>query len=158
MDNFWHICRPQGVSWPWPKVISPRSRSHCTHTKTSCPSYNSSLPCWIWIILHWIVVHQPSVSWPWPKVIYPRSRSQCTHTKNMYSGYNSSLLTCVGYWYFTQLLSWPKGVIWGHISKVKVTLHTNNLCPGHNSSLQFGSRLYFTQWLSMTQEFVMTSI
>ena len=33
LDNISHNCcpGPKGVSWPWPKVISPRSWSQCTH-------------------------------------------------------------------------------------------------------------------------------
>ena len=35
LDNISHNCCPwpKDVSWPWPKVINPRSRSQCTHTK-----------------------------------------------------------------------------------------------------------------------------
>ena len=37
-----HNCYPQpkGVWWPWTKVISPRSRSQCTHRYNPCPSLN----------------------------------------------------------------------------------------------------------------------
>ena len=51
----------KGVSWPWPKVISPMSRSQYTHTQNLCPGHNSSLPCLIWIIFHTIVVHDQIV-------------------------------------------------------------------------------------------------
>ena len=44
LDSVSHICCPwpKGVSWPWPKVISPGSRSQCIHTKNRCPGNNSS--------------------------------------------------------------------------------------------------------------------
>ena len=63
LDIISHNCCPwlTGVSWSWPKVISPRSRSQCTHTGNLCPGHNSSLPSWIWIIFHTIVVHDPGV-------------------------------------------------------------------------------------------------
>ena len=32
-----------------------------THTQNRCFGHNSSLPCWIWIIFHTIVVHDPRV-------------------------------------------------------------------------------------------------
>ena len=41
--------------------ISLMSRPQCTHTKNPCPGHNSPLPCWIWIIFHTIVVHDPKV-------------------------------------------------------------------------------------------------
>ena len=54
LDNISHNCCPcpKGMSWPWPKVISPRSRSQCIHVynENLCLGHNSSLPCWIWII------------------------------------------------------------------------------------------------------------
>ena len=78
-------------------VISPRSRSQYAHTENLCPGHNSGLPCWIYIIFHTIVANDlrmcldtRSLSWPWPKVISPRS--QCTHTENLCPGHNSSLL------------------------------------------------------------------
>ena len=48
LDNISHnFCPwPNDVSWPWPKVLSPRSRSQCTHTQNlcpCCPGHNSSL-------------------------------------------------------------------------------------------------------------------
>ena len=63
LDNIsHHYCPwPKGVSWPWPKVISPQSMSQYTHTQNPCPGHNSSLPNWIWIIFHTIVVHDPMV-------------------------------------------------------------------------------------------------
>ena len=51
----------KGVSWPWPKVISPRSRSHCTHTRNPYPGHNSLLSNLIWMILHLFAVHETGV-------------------------------------------------------------------------------------------------
>ena len=82
------------VSWLWTKVISPRPRSHRTHTQNLYPGHNSSpsLPCWIWIIFHTSFVHYSRVCHD----IDPRSylqgqshrahRSQCTHTPKSVSG------------------------------------------------------------------------
>ena len=100
LDNISHNCPwPNGVSWPCPKVISPRSRSQCTHTQNFCPGHNSSLPSVTLIVFHTIVVHDPKlcaghnslmpswiliiyhtiISWPWFRVISQRSRLQFTH-------------------------------------------------------------------------------
>ena len=57
------------VNLPWPKVISPRSRSQCTNTQNLCPGHNFSLPCWIKIIFHRFLVYDQRVC----HEIYPRS-------------------------------------------------------------------------------------
>ena len=60
--------------------------------KNQCPGHNSSLPCWIWIIFHTIVVHDSRVCHDLdPRSYLPRSRSQCTHTRNPYPGHHSLL-------------------------------------------------------------------
>ena len=63
LDIISHNCCPwrKGVSWPWLKVIPPRSMSQCTHTENPCPGYNYSVSSWIWIIFHTIVAHDPCV-------------------------------------------------------------------------------------------------
>ena len=43
----------KGVSWPWAKVISPRSNP--------CPDLNSSLHNWIWMIFLTLIFHDPRV-------------------------------------------------------------------------------------------------
>ena len=60
LDDISHNCCPwsNGVSWPWHKVISPRSRSQCTHTQNPCPRHNSSLQCGIWIVFHTLSMTQ----------------------------------------------------------------------------------------------------
>ena len=49
----------QGVSWPWPEVISPRSQ--CTHTRNPYLGHNSLLSSWMGMKLHLIVVHDTGV-------------------------------------------------------------------------------------------------
>ena len=67
----------------WMKVISPKSRSLCTHSHNPCLSHNSSLWCWILIIFHTIIVHGPRVCHDLGSVTSPRSRSEYTLTHNL---------------------------------------------------------------------------
>ena len=82
---------PKGVSWPWPKVISTRSMSQCTHTQNVCPGHNCSLPSWIWIIFHWhnCCPGPKGVSWPWPKVISKDKVTVHTYWKCLSGPYSS---------------------------------------------------------------------
>ena len=129
LDIISHNCCPwpNGVSIPWAKVISPRSRSQCTYTEKPCPGPNSSLPCLMLIIYHTIV------SWPWLRVISPRSRSQFTNG-NFFS--RPLHVPCTGNldWdinYFTQLLSMTQGLLLrGGICPVMTFLVCIALCDG----------------------------
>ena len=60
-------------------MISPRSRSQCTYTTNPCPVHNSSLPCWVKIIFHTLIVYEPRMCHD----LYPRSylrvHGQSTH-------------------------------------------------------------------------------
>ena len=118
LDYISHNCcsRPEGVSWPWPKVISPRSRSQCTYTENPCPGHNSSLPCWILIIYHKIA------SWPWLMVISPKSRSQFTHWKNLFLDHNLSRVTWTGMIFHTIVVHDPGVVVAGGICPVRACL------------------------------------
>ena len=131
---------PKGVSWPWPKVISRVSRSQCTYTENLRPGHNSSLQSWIWIIFHTLIVHDPRVCHD----LYPRSYLQGKdHSAHIPQICVQSLTPhChAGSGYFTQFCPWPKDVSWpwpkviSRVSRSQCT-YTENLCPGHNSSLQ----------------------
>ena len=104
-DNISYNCCPwpKGVSWPWPKVTSLRSRSQWTQTKNSCMGHNSSLPSWIYIIYHTII------SWPWFRVTSLWSRSQFTDCIFFQTIAFHGLLWWR--WYFTQLLSMTQGLL-----------------------------------------------
>ena len=92
LDNISHNCcpLPKGVPWPWPKVISRRSRSQYTHSLNLCQTHNSLLSCLIWMILNTMV------SWLSLLVISPRSRSQFTHNENLFLGQYLSQVTWIG--------------------------------------------------------------
>ena len=82
--------------WYWPKVISSRLRSKCTHGQKLCPGLNSLLRCLIWLIFQAIVVHDPWVCHD----LDPRSglQGQCqyTHRESSSLGHNSLL----PYWFW----------------------------------------------------------
>ena len=61
------------------------------HIRNLCPGKNS-LPCWILIVFHTIVVDDSRMCHD----LYPRSRSQSTHTRNPYPGHNSLLTNLMG--------------------------------------------------------------
>ena len=88
LGNISHNCCPwpKGVSWPWPwswpKVISPRSRSQCIYTENPCPS--SSLPCWIWIIFHTLIVHDPSLCHDLDLRSYIKCQGHSEHIPNIH--------------------------------------------------------------------------
>ena len=83
---------PNGVSWPWPKVISPRSRSQCTHTQIPCPDHNSSLPSWIWKIFHTIIVNAQWVCHDLEPRSYLQGQGHIAHIQKIcVQGRNSSL-------------------------------------------------------------------
>ena len=81
----------QGCVMTLTKVISPMSRLQCKHTGNPCPGHNSSLPNWIWIIFHTIVVHAPRVCHVLDPMSYLQGQSHSTHTGNPCPGHNSSL-------------------------------------------------------------------
>ena len=54
---FTQLLSDSRVSWPWLKVISPRSMSQCTHTRNPYLGHNSLQSNLMGIILHLIVVH-----------------------------------------------------------------------------------------------------
>ena len=84
--------RPKGVSWPWTKVIYPRSRSQW-HIPHIC--VRAIAPLTAMLDLDNISNNCPrrskGVSWPRPMNISPKSRSQCTHYQNSCLDHNSSL-------------------------------------------------------------------
>ena len=99
-------------------------RTYNVHTQKWCMSLNSSLPCWIWIIFHTIVVRNPTMCHdPEPRP-YLRSRSLHTYPKicvwALTPHCHVGSRQC-----FTQLLSMAQGCVvtltQGHISKFKVT-------------------------------------
>ena len=142
LDNISHNCCPwlKVVSCSWPKVMSLRSRSQCTHTKNSCPGHNSSLPCLIWIMFHTIVVHDPKVVHDLDPRSYLPCQGHCAHilkicvraiTPHCHLDLDNISHNCC---------PWPKGVSWPW-SKVisprsrSQCIYTENPCPGLNSSL-----------------------
>ena len=130
LDNISHNCCPwpKGVSWPWPKVISPRSRSQCTHTQNPCPGHNSSLQSWSWIIFHTIVVHYPRVCHDLGPRSYLQGQGHSAHIPKICVRVITPNCQVGSGLYFTQLLSMTQGrdmtLTQGHISQFKVTVHT----------------------------------
>ena len=98
-----------------------RSRSQCIYTENLCPGHNSSLPCWIWIIFHAIVVHDLD------QRSYLRGQGHSAYIMEICV--RTITPHClVGSGYFTQLLSMDQRCVMtlaqGHISKIKVTGNT----------------------------------
>ena len=133
--------------------------AHCTQVAISAPwgsSFcNSSLPNWIWIIFHTIVVHLPRVC--------PRSRSQCTFTENLCPDHNSSLSSWIWIIFHTLIVHDlivcydldPRSNV--HVSPRSRSqcIHTPKPFHGHNFSLPSWIWIIFhtiiIQLLSMTQ-------
>ena len=92
------------MSWPWTKVISPRSRSQCTHTQNSRPGHNSSLPSWIWIIFHTIVVHDPRVCHDLEPRSYLKGQGHSAHIPKICAWAITPHCQVGSWYYFTQLL------------------------------------------------------
>ena len=123
----WH----KGVSWPWPKFMFPSSMSQCTHPQHPCPGHNSSLPRWIWMIFHTIIVHDTRASHDLDRrSLSLMSRSQCTDAQNLCPGHNANHVGS-GLYFKLDLdnishtyCPWPRCVMTltqVHISNVKVT-------------------------------------
>ena len=122
--------REYSITLLQPKVKSPRPRSQCTNTRNLCLGHNSSLPCWIWIIFHTIVAHYPRVCHDFDPMSYLQGQGQSVHIPKICVGAITYMYHChvgSGY-YFTQLLSMTQQcgmtLTNGHISKVKVIVHT----------------------------------
>ena len=116
LDYILHNCCPwlKGVTWPWLKVISPRSRSKCTHTSYLCPGHNSSLPCWVWIIFHTIVVHDLRMCHDLDPKSYLQGQGNSSHIPEICI--RTITLYCQIWlgWYLTYLLSMAHGLLlWG---------------------------------------------
>ena len=92
---------PKGVSWPWHTVISPRSRSQCTHRKNQCPGHNSLLFCRILIIFHSFVVYYPMVCHDFDP------RSHYTHSHDHFPSHNT--LKCLNWiMFYTSVVNDPR--------------------------------------------------
>ena len=141
-ENISHNCSqwPKGVSWSWPKVISPRSRSQCPYTGNLCLGHNSSLPCCIWIIFHTIVVHDSRVCHDLDPLSYLWGQGHSAHIPQIYVRAKTPHCQVGSWYYFTHLLSMTEGCVrtltQGHISEFMVTVHTYpKPCLGHKLSL-----------------------
>ena len=79
LNDISHNCCswPKSVPWPWPKVISPRPQ--CILTQNLCLGHNSSLPCWIWIIFHTIVIYESMVFHDLDPRSYLQGQGQSAH-------------------------------------------------------------------------------
>ena len=68
------------------------SKVKVTHTQILYPGHNSSLPCWIWIIFHTIVVHDQRKCHDLDPRSHIQGQGQIAHiTKYVCPGDNSSL-------------------------------------------------------------------
>ena len=137
LDNISHNCCPwpKGVSWPWPKVISPTSRSQCTHTKNLYAGHYSSLPCWILIIFHTIVVHDLRLCHDLDPRSYHQGQGHSAYILKIRVQAITPLCHVGSGKYSTQLLSMTRGCVMTltqghmtltqvHISKVNITVKT----------------------------------
>ena len=120
-------------------VISSKSRSQCTHTQNLCPDFNSSLPSWIWIIFHTIVVHDPRVCHDLDQRSYIQGQGHSAHIPKIRVWSITPHCQLGSGLYFTQL-SMIQGCFMAltqaHIFNVKSQCtHIQNPCPDLNSSL-----------------------
>ena len=129
-----------GVSWPRPKVISPRSRSKCTHTQNQCPGHYSSLQRSIWIIFYTFIVRDPKICHDLDLRSHRQGHSARIHIPKIRVGAITPNCHVGSRSYITQLLSMTQGRVMtllkviSPISRSQCT-HTQNERPGHNSSL-----------------------
>ena len=142
LDNISHNCcpLPKGVSWPSPKVISPRPRSQCTHIQNLCPGYNSSLPCWISIIFHTILVHDSRVCHDLDLRSYIQGQGHSAHTPEIHiwavhdtgvvvAGGICPVRTCLVHFVFWCFWRAPPGRSTGHIKmNLRMTCIWGNRC------------------------------
>ena len=107
MDNISHsFCL-------WPKCFMTMTQGHICKVKVTVhntpnqnPGHYSSLPCWIWIIFHTIVVHVR------PKVISLRSRSHLAYGTYQKWGLDlNSLLPC-WIWIIFYTIVFPDPRVW----------------------------------------------
>ena len=106
-------------------TLSVRLSACLSVSSLPCPGCNSIPTCPIWIF-HTIIVHDLRVC---HEVISPRSRSQCTYKQNPCTGHNSSVPSWIWIIFHTIVVHDPRvchniTFIQGHISKVKVKVHT----------------------------------
>ena len=119
----------------------------CKHTKNTCPDHYSLLSCWICIIFHTIVVHEPSVCHDLDTRSYLQGQGHNARIpKNFIRAVN--VYCHVGFGYFMQLLSIIQKCVMtltqGHISKAKVTVHIyRKSVSGHNSLLSCWIWIFF---------------
>ena len=145
---------PISVSWPWIKVISPRS--NCTQSDDPFPGRNSLLLCSILIIIHTIVVHDPRVC----HVLEPRSYLQ-GQTAHIAIILVQAIMLPFWIWIFrTIVVNYPRMCY--DLEQRSCLLrpsshctHSHNPCPCNTLQCEVGFG-YLTQLLSMTNECVMT--
>ena len=124
--GFGYVCTVTMTSeiWPWVKVmthpwfmdnkfISPRSRSQCTYTGNLCPGHNSSLPSWIWIIFHTLIVYDRRVCHNIDPRSYLWGQGHSAHIpKNLCLGHNSLIAILDLDNISHNCCPWTKGVSW----------------------------------------------
>ena len=121
---------PKSVWWPWPRVIlvPPRLRSQYTYIKNLCSGHNSSLPSWILILFQAIIIQDPRVCHDLDPRSYLQGQGHSAHIPQIRVQAITSHWYVGSWYYFKQLLSKTQGCVMtltqGHISKVKVTVHT----------------------------------
>ena len=129
------------VPWPWPKVISLMPSSQRTHTPNRCLSHNSSLPSWIWIMFHTVIVHDQRLCHDLDPMTHISKVKVTLHTyPKPCPGYNSPLPCWILIIYHTNV-SWPWLRVTSPLSRSQLT-HGKNLFLGH-----YLSRV---TWIGMT--------
>ena len=86
--------------------------------------HNSLLSCWIWIIFHTIIIHDPRACHDLDSRSYVQGQGHSAHIAKFIVGAITLYCHVVFGWYFTQLLSMTQGCVMtltkDHIFKVKL--------------------------------------
>ena len=150
-----HICnfrKYRPISFKY--AIQLHNWKRCTHSQNPCPGNNSSLPCWIWIIFHTIVVHDPRVCHDLDPRSYLQGQGQSAHiAKYLCPGHNSSLPCWIWIIFHTIVVHDSRmGLDWMIQSLVLMIIKTRGwiiqsrmghaLTQGHNSKVKVTVHLY----------------
>ena len=92
LDNISHD--PKGVTSLTQGLIYKDMVTECKHTQNPFAGHNSLLPCWIWIIFHRIVVHDPKVCNVLNQRSYLQGQGHSAHITKICVLDHISLLPC----------------------------------------------------------------
>ena len=113
--------------------------SQFTRKQNPCPGHNSSLPCWIWIIIHTIVFRNPRMYHDLDPRSYLQGQGHSAHITKIYV-ISITVLSCWILMIFYTNASCLELLVTLPRSRSQLT-HRKNLFPGHN--------LLWVTWMGM---------